>query len=102
MFHSIAPSESGQAAEESKERRWLGDFWKVSDAALWNPFEVAALLAGIVFVFGFVLGQGKYAFVAELFSPVIFLAVSIVFYQSIARYIAGEASSLAMLKDRMR
>ncbi|UYV37557.1 hypothetical protein N4R57_00030 [Rhodobacteraceae bacterium D3-12] len=96
---------SGEAPAQGKVKmsrtERLGHAWRVRDDALWNPFEVIAFLVNIIFVFGFVLGQSHYLFVAELFFPVILLSVCVLVYQAIARRRSGESGALEVMRDRI-
>lgn len=63
--------------------------WWLTDEALWNPFEVVASVAGIVFWFALLMGRRNYGFAADLFMPVLWVGGAVVVWQGIARYRAG-------------
>lgn len=73
----------------------------VKDEALWNPFEVLAFVAAIILVFGFVLGDGNYAFASELFAPVAVTAVVVVIAQNALRWKSGQIGVLRVLRNRI-
>ena len=87
--------------EQMSRAERVGNAWRVSDDALWNPFEVIAFVVNIIFVFGFFLGQSHYLFVAELFFPVILIAICVLIFQATLRWRAGENGALRVMRDRL-
>ena len=75
--------------------------WWMADEALWNPFEVAASVAAIMFWFAFLMGRRNYGFAAELFLPVLWVGVAVVIWQGIARYRAGLPGVFSVMVRRI-
>lgn len=80
----------------------IGQAMRVRDDALWNPFEVVALIFLIIFAFGFLLGRSHYLFVIELFFPVILIGAAVVAVQSVQRWSEGDFGLLGKVYDLLR
>ena len=94
---------TGARSEEQASRaEQMGQALRVRDDALWNPFEVIAMVFLIIFSFGFLLGQSHYLFVAELFFPVVVIGAMVVALQTVLRWRAGDYGLLGKLHDLLR
>jgi hypothetical protein len=98
----VARGEEAAAEMQMSRAERIGTRWRVSDDALWNPFEVVSFMGLIVFGFGWFMGRDKFVFVAELFLPVLVVGIAVVIAQAVLRRKAGEAGVLKVLRERIR
>lgn len=77
----------------------IGYGLRVRDTVLWSPVEAVVFVVLIILVFGFVLGRSHYAFVAELFFPVIVIGLSVAIVQTAIRWRAGDFGLLGRAYD---
>ena len=95
-----APPSAASPEPEQEEIKPPPPWW-LADEALFNPFEVVASVAGIMFWFAFLLGRKKYGFVAEHFMPVLWVGGAMILWQGIARHRAGFSGVFKVMWTRM-